>query len=44
MTRCRPWIPGKQGFDEPHEAEADEEDTSEAVLVEEREQGRSRPS
>ena len=36
--------PWEAGFDEPHEAEADEEDTSETVLVEEREQGRSRPS
>jgi hypothetical protein len=35
--------PWEAGFDEPHEAEA-EEDPSDAVLVEEREQGRSRPS
>jgi hypothetical protein len=36
--------PWEAGFDEPHEPEADEEDPGEAVLVEEREQGRSRPS
>ena len=36
--------PWEAGFDEPHGAEVEEEDTSEAVLVEEREQGRSRPS
>ena len=35
--------PWEAGFDEPHGAEVEEEDTSEAVLVEEREQGRSRP-
>jgi hypothetical protein len=35
--------PWEAGFDEPHGAEVEEEDTSEAVLVEEREQGRSHP-
>jgi hypothetical protein len=41
MPSVDPW---EAGFDEPHEAEADEEDPGEAVIVEEREQGRSRPS
>ena len=47
MPSVDPW---EAGFDEPHEAEADEEDPSEAedqsdaVLVEERKQGRSRRS
>jgi hypothetical protein len=36
--------PWEAGFDEPQGAEVEEEDTSEAVLVEEREQRRSRPS
>jgi hypothetical protein len=36
--------PWEAGFDEPHEADADQEDPSEAVLVEERKQRRSRPS